>query len=896
MEPNYRNISLLIISVFLSIAGISQCKIQSDFNDYNINGMSSTIQWNLLSSHSVMCSSSDWQPSFFVNSDSLLNVRISGKIVFASGMNDDDFVGLVFGYKAPVGPDFSNLNHYYLFDWRKNYQEAPSEFGGFPAREGFNLSYINGELPYDPVSTYHSFWGHFLSDHFHPIEHLYGDDLGWSPNSTYHFELIYTYNKIIISIDGVEIFNVDGDYEPGLFGLYSFNQNGVIYRDVVYEQYYHIDISDNNICKDVEAGFRFTNPNSASIPPSLTSFEWDFGDDSPTSTDLFPQHIYQEVGEKDVELYITDINSCTDTIKKIIFVESDPVIIQDPIDVECIVGDNIEFSIRAINVETYQWYYQEINSNEWIKLIDDKQYMGVTTRILTLNNVRPYHQGMKYKCYVDGFCGLVLNSNDAEIVIVDNLARAILDLSRPSICIADTTVLSLTIKEIYLFQSARMHIQYDSEKIEILDYEIHLRESVDISFNEDQISIDYHIASPIISDELVLVTFIIKSNDDASNYHDFTWNDEDMFFINIEGDSINHLLYDTQLAVNKPISTGFNDTIQVCEGMRFEIDEQLFKHYNWSTGEQTSGIRIYNEGLYWINMIDTNFCHSVDSFYLIPISSPELPEDLVFNQPYFCSYDEEIVFFVRPNPEESIELYYLGVTIIDSLNIEYNHTINNPGSDFEIISTTSNLCGKSEPLTTFVEILPLVEPFVSIISDANNKDDINLGEMVSFEADFTGGGDHPNFIWWIDDVVKQNGSDDIFRTNELRAYQSIKLELFSDARCLLYGNYTMSEVEIRLKNANEVFVPTIITPNGKPYNSAFKVIFRDNDVYQFSLKIFNIKGQLVFATNDRFEYWSGNDVKNSSTGMYTYRIQYSLNKNTEVNQLKVIKGKFLLHK
>ena len=894
VKPVYRYILLLITAVFLSVAGMSQCKIQSDFNDYHVNGMSSTIQWNVSSSHSVVCSSSDWQPSFFVNSDSLLNVRISGDIVFTPEMNDDDFVGFVFGYKAPIGHDFSNLNHYYLFDWRKNYQEAPEEFGGFPAREGFNLSYIDGVLPFDPVSTYHSFWGHFMSENFYPIEHLYGNDLGWNINTTYHFELIYTHNRIIISIDGNEIFDVEGRYEPGLFGLYSFNQNGVIYENVVYEQYYKIELSDNHICKDVEMGFHFSDTNTLTPPPSLAAFEWSFGDDTNNSTDLFPRHTYYEAGGKDIELYITNTNDCIDTVKRRVFVEPNPVITFDPVDTECIVGDNVEFSIRAQNVESFQWYYQEVNANEWIKLRDNDQYSGVETRVLTVINVRPYHQGMKYKCYVQGYCGTLLNSNQAELIIVDNPARALLDLTDNSICVSDTTTLNLTIKEIYLLQSAKMDIEYDAENVEIVDYETHLRNSVDVSFNDDIISVDYHTVAPMISDELVLVSFTLISRSQESIHHDFKFDDEQMYFINLEGDTINHLLYDTQLAVNEPILLGFNDTIKICEGSRLEVDEQLFNAYHWSTGEQTAGIRIYNEGMYWLNTTDTNFCQSVDSFYLIPITSPSPPESINLSQTFYCSYDDEIDLSVERAGNETIELAYLNETIIDSSDFHY--TIDNPGYDFEIFTTASNQCGKSATLTTLVKVYPEVVPTVSIIRDSNHKADIHLGEMVKFEAAFEGGGEHPYFTWWIDDMVKQNGSDDVFITNELKAIQKIKLELYSDAKCLLNDNYALSELEIRLDNADEVFVPTIITPNGKSNNDAFKVIFRDNNVYDFSLRIYNIRGQLVFATNDRYEYWSGADVQNASTGLYTYLIEYSLVLRPIGDQLKVLKGKFLLHK
>jgi len=168
-------ISILLFSLYLSLSAHSQCEVLSDFNDYSIYGMSTTIQWNPSNTYSVVCNSSDWQPSFFVNKDSLLNVKISGDIFIPSATNDDDFVGFIFGYKSPNASSPSNLNNYYLFDWRKNDQYAPTEFGGNLALEGYNLSYVEGVIESDPVNTYKYFWGHEESNVFVPLDHQYSN-------------------------------------------------------------------------------------------------------------------------------------------------------------------------------------------------------------------------------------------------------------------------------------------------------------------------------------------------------------------------------------------------------------------------------------------------------------------------------------------------------------------------------------------------------------------------------------------------------------------------------------------------------------------------------------------------------------------------------------------------
>jgi hypothetical protein len=92
-------------------------------------------------------------------------------------VNDDDFVGFVFGYSSPNITTLSNDNHFYLFDWKKVGQHAPDEFGGLLAQEGFTLSRADGVINNDPVTTYKYFWAHESGVQFTTLDSKYGNDI-----------------------------------------------------------------------------------------------------------------------------------------------------------------------------------------------------------------------------------------------------------------------------------------------------------------------------------------------------------------------------------------------------------------------------------------------------------------------------------------------------------------------------------------------------------------------------------------------------------------------------------------------------------------------------------------------------------------------------------------------
>jgi gliding motility-associated-like protein len=75
---------------------------------------------------------------------------------------------------------------------------------------------------------------------------------------------------------------------------------------------------DTVICKNTAAYFTNTGNNAANI----SLYEWDFGDGA-TGTGINPGHIYTRAGKYSVQLIITDIFGCRDTLLKPLYIQVD---------------------------------------------------------------------------------------------------------------------------------------------------------------------------------------------------------------------------------------------------------------------------------------------------------------------------------------------------------------------------------------------------------------------------------------------------------------------------------------------------------------------------------------------------------------------------------------------
>ncbi|NOR86708.1 MAG: T9SS type B sorting domain-containing protein, partial [Bacteroidales bacterium] len=561
----------------------------------------------------------------------------------------------------------------------------------------------------------------------------------------------------------------------------------------------------------------------------------------------------------------------------------------------CSVGDAIVFSVDVENAELYQWYYQAEGMSYWSKLYNNGFYTGVTTSELHVFNVRPQFDLMKFRCHIKGQCDNTVVSNSAQILITDIPVRASLGTTEPEVCSQDSTILLISLQELYQIKSANLRFIYDSNAFQITDFTTYFQNmDFNISIEDTFMNIAIEVDDPINVDQATIASVDISAIGNETAPILFQWDSDETFFIDEIGDTLQGILYNTTILLHKPYTADFGDTIDICNGDRLEVDDQLFFDINWSNGDNNSFIAIQEDGDYWVELIDRNSCVSVDSFHVNVQEYPQGSTDIIFTKPYYCSFDDTIEFEVIGGSGEYMNFSYHDINSIDSIQNGNTYQIVNPGDSFEMEVSWSNLCGISYSIRKDVPVYLAAQPDVSILS---NHSPATIGQKITFTALTVDDGEHPYLVWEVDDDIKQVGSENIYITNDLNQSQEVSVTLFSDEKCLIDGNSATAKLLVDFDAGPEIYVPGIVSPNGDGYNDCFKAVFRDQEVYHFDLNIYDIIGRLIYQTNDMYDHWDGRGtVRSNSYEIYTYRIAYSNRVNPTTEEEKVVTGKFLLVK
>ena len=305
----------------------AQCVQSVNFNTWSATGAFNSV-WTVQAANTELLSGINLNfPTMFVGPDTLINVKVTGTFR-VEDFADDDYVGFVFGFQETNafswGPaaNSSMTHEYYLFDWKKNTQN----YLGWIAQEGFSLNHVDGNFTYNNASVFPSFWVHTSSPTFNVLQTDYSAINGWVPNVYYNFELLYTPTRAIIIIDTDTIFDQSGCFEPGLFGFYNYSQAQARYLNFNYELYVDYQIESEDVCLGDTAEFYFIDTSGcagANAFSNLVSFYWDLGDGT-ISNDTNPTHVYNSADTFLVSLIATDINGCTDTSTKSIYIHTPP--------------------------------------------------------------------------------------------------------------------------------------------------------------------------------------------------------------------------------------------------------------------------------------------------------------------------------------------------------------------------------------------------------------------------------------------------------------------------------------------------------------------------------------------------------------------------------------------
>ena len=237
MKHSLKKLIFLTTLAFYSSSSIAGLVDLSSWSEEGPGGGVWTVAGD---NNSVFQSVNSPTPTFFISDNPFINSKFTGTITVEENGGDNDFIGFVFGYKAPFSAsgDASTDFDFLLFDWKQGDQAS--------ATEGFYLSRVIGDfsdntISHSTTSSGNPFWSHDVNvdsnSSFTVLDSLTGAGQGWADNTTYNFELTYQENLLEIMINGgaftnQTIFSVAGTYDAGSFGFYNFSQANVRYAGI----------------------------------------------------------------------------------------------------------------------------------------------------------------------------------------------------------------------------------------------------------------------------------------------------------------------------------------------------------------------------------------------------------------------------------------------------------------------------------------------------------------------------------------------------------------------------------------------------------------------------------------------------------------------------------------
>jgi len=203
--------NIMIVMAIIMFSMVSIASAGTAFVDLTNWTALGNGNWTVSNDGSYVTQSENEDPTYFISDTNYINTELKGKLG-VQGTLDDDFIGFVFGYNGP--------DDYLLFDWR--------QWDDGSLYKGFRLSRISGNVNEDGL------WYH-TGNGIEVLDSLTGNSAGgwgWGDDVEHDFTLTYSLDRIIIDIDGINIFDIAGTYSDGKFGFYNYSQPNAIYGNL----------------------------------------------------------------------------------------------------------------------------------------------------------------------------------------------------------------------------------------------------------------------------------------------------------------------------------------------------------------------------------------------------------------------------------------------------------------------------------------------------------------------------------------------------------------------------------------------------------------------------------------------------------------------------------------
>lgn len=224
--------ALLILPLLPATAGAQP--IDFDLRTWTQEGVPDWGTWEVSADGLEVIQTVNDSPTFFVSPDPVEAAVIEG-VIEVQTTSDDDYIGFVFGYQGPRGPDEVGYD-FLAFNWKQNRQS----FAGCTAEEGASLLRLQGTedaaADYTPGGEAHpALWCHesrtagAYDIDVDVLDTSWGEGTGWEDDTEYAFRLSYSPTRVVVQIDGVEVVSATGSFPAGSFGFYNYSQQQVRY-------------------------------------------------------------------------------------------------------------------------------------------------------------------------------------------------------------------------------------------------------------------------------------------------------------------------------------------------------------------------------------------------------------------------------------------------------------------------------------------------------------------------------------------------------------------------------------------------------------------------------------------------------------------------------------------
>jgi gliding motility-associated-like protein len=345
-----------------------------------------------------------------------------------------------------------------------------------------------------------------------------------------------------------------------------------------------------------------------------------------------------------------------------------------------------------------------------------------------------------------------------------------------------------------------------------------------------------------------------------------------------------------------------NDTIS-CSGSVVLLDPGFgFTSYLWQDGSLSQFYNAVQSGLYWVEVIDNNYCPAYDTIAINFIS----PEPDIGNDTVICSGDYITFYasdgFINYFWQDGSTFQYLTSGIAGTYWCEVTDTMGCLGRD------TVNLEIKYPPVISLGNDTSFCfgEDFWLNVSIPDSAASFHWQDG---SADSSYNITEPGYYWvsavndcgagWDSVYVGVNqlplvflGLDTIIGAGDqilLDAGSGFEDYLWPDGSSLqtyqVYeaGTYWVNVFDGSCYNTDtiliepvycDLFIPIVFTPNGDPYNESFYALAA-KDIYDFYLQVFNRWGEEIWFTGEKDGSWNGNhNGRPAAEGSYFWMVSY----------------------